>query len=150
MGRAKSQQARIRRFLKQNLDYRLPRCRGRSFISCIDMSCALVFSTAGRANVRFEGPLFGDEKAAAYAAAALFILPSLHENFGMVVAEALAQGTPVISTVGVPWKGLVAERCGWWVDYGPEALAVAIREDMVLRDEERAQMGARGRDCMRR
>ena len=104
----------------------------------------------GLANVRFEGPLFGDEKAAAYAAAALFILPSLHENFGMVVAEALAQGTPVISTVGAPWKGLVAERCGWWVDYGPEALAVAIRKGMVLRDEERAQMGARGRDWMRR
>ena len=101
-------------------------------------------------NVRFEGPLFGDAKAAAYADAAFLVLPTLHENFAMVVAEALAQGTPVISTVGAPWKGLVTERCGWWVEHGPEAMAAALREAMALSDEGLAHMGARGRDWMRR
>lgn len=104
----------------------------------------------GGANVRFEGPLHGEAKTRAYAGAALFVLPTLHENFGMVVAEALAQGTPVISTKGAPWEGLVAERCGWWIEHGPEALAAALREAMALDDTARAAMGARGRDWMRR
>jgi len=101
-------------------------------------------------NVRFEGPIYGDEKMRAYADADLFILPTLHENFGMVIAEALAQGTPVISTKGAPWEGLVSERCGWWVEHGPDALAAAIKEAMALSSAERSRMGARGRDWMRR
>lgn len=104
----------------------------------------------GLANVRFEAPLHGAAKAAAYAGAELFVLPTLHENFGMVVAEALAQGTPVISTVGAPWQRLVTERCGWWVEHGPDPLAAALREAMALSDGARAHMGARGRDWMRR
>lgn len=104
----------------------------------------------GLANVRFEGPIHGDAKAAAYAGAELFVLPTLHENFGMVVAEALAQGTPVISTIGAPWEGLAIERCGWWVEHGPDPLAAALRESMALSDEARAQMGARGRAWMQR
>jgi glycosyltransferase involved in cell wall biosynthesis len=101
-------------------------------------------------NVHFEGPIYGDAKSRAYAQADLFILPTLHENFGMVVAEALAQGTPVISTKGAPWEGLISEHCGWWIEHGPEALAAAIKEAMVLSDEERATMGERGRDWMQR
>lgn len=101
-------------------------------------------------NVRFEGALHGSEKTAAYLDAALFVLPTLHENFGMVVAEALALGIPTITTIGAPWKGLVTARCGWWVDHGPEPLAKALKEGMELSDYERALMGARGRDWMRR
>lgn len=101
-------------------------------------------------NVRFEGPLHGEAKAAAYSKASVFVLPTLHENFGMVVAESLAQGTPVISTVGAPWQGLVRERCGWWVEQGPDPLTAALREAMALSDEARAEMGARGRAWMRR
>lgn len=101
-------------------------------------------------NVHFEEPVYGCAKARAYSNADLFVLPTLHENFGMVVAEALAQGTPVISTRGAPWEGLKLEHCGWWVEHGPEALAVAIKEGMELSDTERAKMGARGREWMQR
>lgn len=104
----------------------------------------------GLTNVTFEGPLHGLAKVAAFARAELFVLPTRNENFGMVVAEALAQGTPVISTVGAPWEGLVRESCGWWVDHGPEPLAAALTEAMALTDADRREMGARGRNWMRR
>ena len=46
--------------------------------------------------IRFVGRLDGDEKAAAFDSADLFVLPSSHENFGIAAAEALARGVPVV------------------------------------------------------
>lgn len=104
----------------------------------------------GAPRVDFDGPLYGANKLAAYRQAGLFVLPTLNENFGMVVAEALAAGIPAISTKGAPWAGLEMERCGLWADHGPEALAAALDTMLTLPDAERAAMGARGRDWMAR
>ena len=46
--------------------------------------------------VVIAGPLFGKVKEAAYRNADLFVLPSYSENFGIVVAEALGFGVPVL------------------------------------------------------
>jgi len=46
--------------------------------------------------ITWTGMLSGDVKWGAYRAAELFCLPSHQENFGIVVAEALATGTPVM------------------------------------------------------
>jgi glycosyltransferase involved in cell wall biosynthesis len=100
--------------------------------------------------VRFDDALFGDDKWTAYREASLFVLPTLNENFGMVVAEALAAGTPVISTKGAPWRGLVEQRCGWWIDHGVDALEAALRHALAIAPEERLAMGLRGRNWMRR
>jgi glycosyltransferase involved in cell wall biosynthesis len=100
--------------------------------------------------VDFDGPLYGSEKWAAYREAGLFVLPTRNENFGMVVAEALAGGLPVISTKGAPWAGLETERCGWWVDYGADALAAVLEEALRLPTVTRTEMGRRGRAWMRR
>lgn len=102
----------------------------------------------GRATV--EGPVFGAAKHALMARASLFVLPSQHENFAVTVAESLAVKTPVISSKGAPWGGLVTNQCGWWVDKGPDALAAALGDAMALPAAERAAMGARGRAWMER
>jgi glycosyltransferase involved in cell wall biosynthesis len=102
------------------------------------------------ARVSIEGPVYGDAKHAAYRAAELFVLPTLNENFGLTVAEALAAGTPVITTKGAPWQGLQREGCGWWVDHGVEALAAALTEATAMPRETLKAMGAQGRAWMRR
>jgi glycosyltransferase involved in cell wall biosynthesis len=84
------------------------------------------------------------EKSALYAAADLFILPSNSENFGIVVAEALAHGRPVITTTGTPWADLPGAGAGWWTAPSVEALAGAMAEAMRLPPAARAQMGACG------
>lgn len=45
--------------------------------------------------VHFTGPKFGEELASHYAAADVFVFPSLTDTFGLVMLEALACGTPV-------------------------------------------------------
>jgi len=109
----------------------------RRLVSSLDLS-----------RVSIEGPLYGKLKAAAYCAADVFVLPTLNENFGIAVAEALAAGTPVISTRGAPWAGLESERCGWWIDDGVGPLATALANAMAMSPEALRTMGAHGRNWM--
>lgn len=62
---------------------------------------------------------------AAYADADLFVLPTLYEGFGMVVAEALANGLPVIGTATGAIPSLVPPDAGFVVPTGD---AAALRE----------------------
>jgi glycosyltransferase involved in cell wall biosynthesis len=100
--------------------------------------------------VRFVGSLYGEEKMNAYRRADLFVLPTLNENFAMTIAEALAQGTPVITTKGAPWAELASHGCGWWIDHGAEPLATAMDEAMSMSWERLAAMGEAGRAWMQR
>lgn len=104
----------------------------------------------GLARASIEGPIYGQDKLAAYRDADLFILPSLDENFGITVAEALAAGTPVISTRGAPWADLVNEGCGWWVEQGEGPISFALATAMARLPEQLWSMGAKGRRWMER
>jgi len=85
---------------------------------------------------QFVGSVTGEAKFNLYRSADLFILPTFTENFGVVIAEALACGIPVITTKGTPWESLVKQQCGWWVNIGVEPLATAILEATKLSAEE--------------
>jgi glycosyltransferase involved in cell wall biosynthesis len=96
----------------------------------------------------FVGFIEGEHKQALYRNADLFVLPSYSENFGMAIAEALANELPVITTRGTPWKDLIDYGCGWWAEIGVQPLARALHEATQLGDETRRKMGERGRELV--
>ncbi|HJU16533.1 MAG TPA: glycosyltransferase [Stellaceae bacterium] len=102
-------------------------------------------ASLGLARISIEGPIYGEAKTAAYRDADIFVLPTLNENFGLTVAEALAAETPVISTKGAPWSGLEREGCGWWIDHGAEPLAAVLAHAMALPRDVLKAMGHKGR-----
>lgn len=92
-----------------------------------------------------EGPLFHEEKIIAFRDADLFVLPTYSENFGIVILEALASETPVITTKGAPWEELNSQHAGWWIEIGVDPLVEALTEALKLTDSERRSMGLNGR-----
>ncbi|GAB4021425.1 glycosyltransferase [Spirosoma koreense] len=76
--------------------------------------------------VIFRGAVHGLHKEQLYANARVTILPSHAENFGNVVIESLAQGTPVVASTGTPWQRLETEGVGSWVSNDPAVLRQTI------------------------
>ena len=111
---------------------------------------ALRTRAAGLPRITFEPTVAEADKSSWYASCDLVVLPSHGENFGMVVAEALAHGVPVICSTGAPWGGLVSEGCGWWVGNESTSLRAALLDATSLDRGTLASMGARGRAWMQR
>jgi glycosyltransferase involved in cell wall biosynthesis len=96
-------------------------------------------------DVLWAGFLDGSAKLAAFAAAAVFTLPSYSENFGIALVEALAAGLPCVTTDAVAVCDDVREyEAGLVVPCETAALAAAL--ERVLGDAAlRARLGANAR-----
>lgn len=95
--------------------------------------------------INFCGGVYGEMKWKLFRDADVFVLPTYSENFGIVVGEALACGTPVITTKGTPWEELNTELCGWWIEIGTEATKKALSDFLTLSEGELRIMGNNGR-----
>lgn len=93
----------------------------------------------------FDDALDDKDKWRAYRTANVLVHPSVSENFGITIAEGLAAELPVIATKGAPWQDLASENCGWWINQGVDPLVDALNEALSLTDEQRYEMGCRGR-----
>jgi glycosyltransferase involved in cell wall biosynthesis len=101
-------------------------------------------------DIVWTGFLEGPDKAAAFRAATVFVLPSYSENFGIAAAEALAHGVPSIIGQGVALSDDVRE-----VDAGmvirSEAPAIATALSQLLGNPGlRARLAANGQELAKR
>ena len=95
--------------------------------------------------VQLVGGVYGDEKWRLFQTSDFFVLPTHSENFGLAIAESLASGTPVITTVGTPWNDLNDSNSGAWIEIGTQPLTETLRKFLALSDEELEAMGRNGR-----
>ena len=94
-------------------------------------------------------PVFGQEKIELYQSSALFVLPSYSENFGMVVAEALSCGVPVITSEYTPWDFLNKEKAGWCIKLSIGDMTSALREALNKPLDDLLTMGQNGAKLVR-
>lgn len=99
-----------------------------------------------RDRVLMTGPASGSLKLSLLQSSAAMVLPSYHENQGMVLLEALATGTPIITTNGVKiWQELQASGAAKITDGEPAQIAAAAREYLAS-EPARVAAGAKGRE----
>jgi glycosyltransferase involved in cell wall biosynthesis len=92
------------------------------------------------ARVRFAGPQADADLARSYATADVLVLPSRAESYGMVIAEALARGLPVVAAE----VGGAPEALGHGVDGARPGLLVPPGEPAALRDALQSWLEDRG------
>lgn len=102
-------------------------------------------------NVHIQEGVYGIDKWKIIQSCDILILPTRSENFGIIVAEALACGKPVICTQGAPWEDLQgnpttnSSPCGWWTPVDAQSIAQAIQKAIILSPEDRQNLGENGR-----
>jgi glycosyltransferase involved in cell wall biosynthesis len=95
--------------------------------------------------VLWHGELDDAALAAHYAAADLFVLPSFHEGYGMVVTEALAHGLPVVCTTGGALAQTLPGSAGLHVPPGDVAALRDALAVLIDQPDQRARFAAGAR-----
>lgn len=95
--------------------------------------------------VRYRGAVDAAQRSALFAESQALVLPSLNENFGNVVVEALAEGCPAVVTPGVGARSVIEASGGGLVAASGDAEGLRASLRALLASPERAvQMGERG------
>ena len=75
-----------------------------------------------------------------------FVLPSLNENFGYVLIESLAAGTPLLISDQTMWRDLERHGVGWVIPLDrPDLYANKVRECISMNDERYSSLSAASR-----
>jgi glycosyltransferase involved in cell wall biosynthesis len=102
-------------------------------------------------SIHWTGMILGDAKWGAFYNAEAFILPSHQENFGVVVAEALACGTPVLISDKVNiWREVAAAGAGLVQPDTVEGATALIHDWLKLPAEARRAMIGNGKALFQR
>jgi len=110
----------------------------------LEMVIRLVGDLGIAGKVLIPGPLYGERKLAAYVDADFYVLPSLHDDFGLTAVEAMACGTPVVVTDRCGVADLVRNGAGLVIPFDQACLKDAM-STMIQNPALRAELvrGAR-------
>lgn len=101
--------------------------------------------------ITFTGMLTGEMKWGAYDASEVFVLPSHQENFGIVVAEALASSVPVLTTYSVNiWREIRDADAGFIEDDTQQGTEKLLRQWLALSEAQRAAKRRQALECFDR
>ncbi len=103
-----------------------------------------VDARAASRSILFVGWLSRDSKAALLSRSALLALPSLHENFGLSVAEALASGVPVLVSQSVNLAPEIDGAGAGWITAGDKLSLIDKLSDALTSTDERKRRGKAG------
>lgn len=107
---------------------------------------AVMGGLPGNVRVEHGGPLRPEEIGPALAGHHLFLFPTLGENFGHVVLEALLAGLPVLTSDRTPWDGLEPAGAGWTLPLErPEAFTEVLQAYVELDGDAHARRSAAAR-----
>lgn len=109
----------------------------------------LVSDLGVQSRVRFVGTVSGGEKSKFLMSLGLFVLPSMQENFGLAVAEALCAGTPVLISDQVNIHSVVSSFDAGVVQSRDVASFTSAMKDWAQRLGRDADVRRRARDCFR-
>lgn len=65
-----------------------------------------------------------------------FYLPTLGENYGHAIMEALMHSVPVIISDRTPWKALKAQRAGWELPLNEDQFVSVLEKALSMDDDE--------------
>ena len=101
----------------------------------------------GNIDVKYCGSVAHDQVGAVMMEHDIFFLPTLGENFGHVIFEALCAGCPVLISDQTPWQGLEEKGVGWNLPLDrPEMLRKALQRCVDMADEEYRKWSEKARE----
>jgi glycosyltransferase involved in cell wall biosynthesis len=100
--------------------------------------CKHLSSSLGKnIHVEFKGPIPYTQVFGTMQGYHLFVLPTLGENYGHVIYEALSAGDPVLISDQTPWRNLEKEKAGWDLPLlDKDKFKEAIRQAMAWNQEK--------------
>ena len=96
-------------------------------------------------NITFSKEVVGKEKKQKFIESDILILPSKSENFGLVIAEAMSYGLPVIVSENTPWEFIEEKKCGWIVKLNEKSIISTIKFVKNLNLSTLKEIGQNGR-----
>lgn len=111
-----------------------------------DQCQGLIEQLPDTVQVRYQGMIAHDTVVPTMANYDLFFLPTLGENYGHVIIEALAAGCPVLISDQTAWRNLEAAGVGWDIPLDqPERFTAMLQRCVDMSSKELAGYSARAR-----
>ena len=86
--------------------------------------------------VDYCGPYKQNQLSQVFKPGSVFVLPSLNENFGHVIYEALLYGAPVLLSDNVPWLDVIEYECGCCLSLDDKVSWISFLEKFELTKKE--------------